>query len=177
MQLSTTTDVCAARSFGSANKKKRASTSIEWIRECAVPQFELKVEKSCAPSSETGTLESALAESRRLLELLPNWDDEGAESIHESTWIRAANFLRKTANRVANAGSIVFPVPTLKPCPDGSIDLHWKNDLFELLLNIPPISRSAGDFYGESRDGLTVKGSFQPEIHNQGIVCWLLSNG
>ena len=107
----------------------------------------------------------------------PDWDGDGAEQIHEETWNRASDFLRTTARQVSEAGRLIFPLPELKPCPDGSIDLHWKNELFELLLNIPPVSREAGDFYGESRDGLTIKGAFKPEIHHLGIVCWLLSNG
>lgn len=132
--------------------------------------------ETCAPA-QPSALEATLEDSRSMLELPQNWDDDGAEKIQEETWGRAADFLRATARRVSEAGRLIFPIPNLNPCPDGSIDLHWKNELFELLLNIPPVSRGAGDFYGESRDGLTIKGSFKPEIHHQGIVCWLLSNG
>jgi hypothetical protein len=112
-----------------------------------------------------------------MLELPENWDDEGALRIDEATWERATEFLRKTARQILAENKVIFLVPMIHPCPNGSIDLHWKNSQFELLLNIPPLSKEFGDFYGETKDGLTIKGAFRPELHNQGIISWLSANG
>ena len=41
------------------------------------------------------------------------------------------------------------PLPRIQPVPDGSIDLNWKTEPFELLINIPPKKDEIICVYGE----------------------------
>jgi hypothetical protein len=78
-------------------------------------------------------LEQEVASAASMLDLLPDWDDAGAEVIDRSTWARAVGFLRATAQAVFRQCGKVIPVPRITPSPDGSIDIHWRNEEFELL--------------------------------------------
>ena len=67
-----------------------------------------------------------------------------------------------------------MPPPSIGPCPDGSIDLLWNTDRFKLLINVQPNDSEASDFYGETPDGLIVKGNFRPSTHKFGFLDWLI---
>jgi hypothetical protein len=126
------------------------------------------------PSIVDEALEDEIARSREMLQLPQDWDDQGAVRIDESTWSRAISFLRSSAQTLRRIHGVAMPVPQISPSPDGSIDILWRNPTFELLINI---TATEGGFYGESKSGLRIKGTFFPERQDQGILSWLVSNG
>lgn len=110
-------------------------------------------------------MEKEIQQSREMLELQEDWDDNGAAPITADTWNRAINFLRQLAEDYESAMRSAAPVPTISPCPDGSIDLLWKTERFQLLVNVQPRDANESDFYGQTALGLKVKGTFRPESH------------
>ena len=80
---------------------------------------------------------TSINESRWILELNDNWDDGGSCSYKEEVWERARKFLFKLAVESAKKYSFTIFIPSILPGPDGSIDLHWKMNDYEFLVNIP----------------------------------------
>ncbi|HUP59278.1 MAG TPA: hypothetical protein VNA69_02535 [Thermoanaerobaculia bacterium] len=115
---------------------------------------------------------AAIEASRQLLDLGPDWDDEGAAAIDVATWSRATAFLRSA---IAKSGcGAALPVPKISACRDGSIDLFWTTTEFRLLINIKALPQVESDYYGETVDGFVVKGAFQAEKHDLSVVIKLL---
>jgi hypothetical protein len=156
-----------------------AEDNIRWQRSAPVRKEEepLTIDRCVSPSSVSEQLEAAVSRARAMLDLPDNWDDEGAVRIDHRTWDRAVGFLRRTVTTLVQERCRPVAVPAIQPVGDGSIDLHWRTATFELLLNIPSPEREIGGFYGETTSGLTIKGKFRPELHDQGILSWLVTNG
>ena len=151
--------------------KKPESSFLDWVArpKRSAPAFVIPDVGNVNKGALDALLRSAQIE---LLALPDDWDDESARKIDRSTFYRAAQFLRKTAEV---AGSRL-PLPDVLPVPDGSIDILWRNPKFELLINVPPTTEVEGDFYGKSSSNLEIKGKFIPEIHHVGILSWLCGN-
>lgn len=97
-----------------------------------------------------------------MLELEENWDDEGSLPIAEATWVVAASFLRCQASVYWKHHLAVIPVPHITPGSDGSIDIHWKTDRFELLVNIGNGPEFPVGFYGDDYWRSKIKGNLDP---------------
>jgi hypothetical protein len=111
---------------------------------------------------ENPALESAIERSRWMLDLQENWDEEGSPPIAEATWDVAASFLRRQAEIYWRHHVAVIPVPHIAPGSDGSIDIHWKTDRFELLVNIYQGPDFTAGFYGEDCGRSKIKGKLDP---------------
>lgn len=123
-------------------------------------------------------ISEALKQSRAILDLQDNWDDEGGRRYEPETLSRTASFLERYAVRAWTRFGIAIDAPEIGPGPDGSIDLHWNSqkDRFVLLVNIRPAGDPSGPagFYGRDNQGTTIKGSFDPERVNSGLLEWLM---
>ena len=64
-------------------------------------------------------------------------------------------------------------MPDILPGPDGSVDLHWKLEQCDLLINVPAHPSAKATFFGENRRGTFIKGAFDPSACNQGLLLWL----
>ena len=86
-------------------------------------------------------LEKIARSKDHILSLTDNWDEEGSKGYKEETFNQAMSFLRSISKNTWDVG-IIIPNPDILPSQDGSIDLHWKNDKFELLnpSRFPPMS-------------------------------------
>jgi hypothetical protein len=105
-----------------------------------------------APAS---VIEEAIEGSKWILALEADWDDAGARPVSRETWLRAASFVR-ALERTSRQFGRTLKAPTISACADGSIDVMWRTGQFKLLVNMQP--SDGGDFYGESMDGVVVKG-------------------
>ncbi len=114
-------------------------------------------------------LTEALNESRWMLALHNNWDDEGSPGYAEATWERAARFLIDSAKFVQELG-LVFAIPKVQNGPEGTIDLYWETPHAKLLLNIPVELESPANYYGHRMDGSETRGS----LNTSHIEPWLL---
>lgn len=83
-----------------------------------------------------------------ILNLSYNWDGYGAQPFNEETLRRAYNLSENILDHFWN-DIIDISIPLIQPVPDGSIDINWETDEFELLINISPESNKQVNLYGE----------------------------
>lgn len=105
------------------------------------------------------SIQVAIEASRKLLELAPDWDDDGAQPISDRTWSAMAELLRGLARSAHRRSGTIIPVPSITPCSDGSIDLFWKQGGRKVLVNVKVLDSSKYSYYGEF-DGQDVRGGF-----------------
>ena len=115
-----------------------------------------------------------LESSREILELKDDWDEEGSPGYKESTWNRAAQFIKDTSLSFhRDAGFWVDP-PRVLPGPEGSIDIHWRTSKRELLINIPENDEEPADYYGSGGANDIIKGKLDTSSQqNFWILAWL----
>ncbi len=118
-------------------------------------------------------ISEVIENSRTILQLQDDWDEAGALPISEQTWRRATEFLSRYVERVWDTSGDALDAPDIAPVPDGSIDLHWDSPTYEMLINIPSDARRAAGFYGDDRDRISIKGHFDPQSVNEGLLQWL----
>jgi len=83
-----------------------------------------------------------------ILELPENWDGYGAPSFNNEILKRVSNLLEKVFQSLWNE-MIEISLPLIQPVPDGSVDINWETDKFELLVNIPSEDNKLVNIYGE----------------------------
>lgn len=127
------------------------------------------------PEPDAGTqLEQVITESRSLLDLADDWDGNGSPRVSESAWARAMKFLRRYARMAHDSFGRNVESPKIGPGPDGSIDLHWESQDFEILVNVPADPSQMAEFYGDDYGHASIKGRFDPEGSNEGLLLWLM---
>lgn len=144
----------------------------------AMSSVELTRERPPNTLSDLLAFEAVIEDSRWILALDDNWDEEGAGTYDVRTWEEATSLLRTYA-LAARSRHKTIPVPVIGPGPDGSIDLHWTSGKFVLLLNVRKAGDPAGPagFYGRNDElGIEIKGTFNPKKLNWGVLDWLTSN-
>lgn len=160
----------------------RRSSERDWFGKCATsPSFEPERHEYRRETSSTDRLayiHAAINKSRWILDLKENWDEEGAEPYAEETWKRATDLLITYAERALSNYGMEISAPAISPGPDGSIDLHWnaRDHGFDLLLNVRKKGDPAGaaGFYGCNDSGTEIKGTFDPDTFNKGLLDWLI---
>jgi hypothetical protein len=80
----------------------------------------------------------------------PGWDGEDAVIIKHRTLEKAAGYIESIKAMMLKERQVVFELPYINPCPDGSIDIHWNEKEYEFLANIPLEGENAS-FYGDFR--------------------------
>ena len=99
---------------------------------------------------------------KRILHLEEDWDDEGWPAYEEKTLDDAAAFLYGLDPIKAKKVRIL-------PASGGSIDLHWKTEKFEFLINFSP--DGSVDYYGDDYHGNLIQGKACPKP--EFIACWM----
>ncbi|NOS99961.1 MAG: hypothetical protein HOP29_04980 [Phycisphaerales bacterium] len=122
---------------------------------------------------ELNRIRNAVVQSREMLDLRDDWDDDGAKQISEEAWRRAAAFLTRYAERVWDRTSRVLDAPDLTPSVDGGVDLDWDKPAYRLLIAIPPDVGVMASFYGDNRGRGFIKGEFDVDDLNEGLIEWL----
>ncbi|MFP3940124.1 MAG: hypothetical protein ACLF0P_07450 [Thermoanaerobaculia bacterium] len=120
----------------------------------------------------------AIDRSRQITELRDDWDGEGSAGYSVETWQRATDYLRRIALSCWEEFRVAIPPPWITPGPEGSIDLHWQAETYELLVNIPGAPEEA-TFYGDHQNGMFIEGRFMPEgkgIGRLALVTWLVDD-
>ena len=138
----------------------------------------LPVEGEYLRNAETAVsprIREAIESSRWILDLEDDWDELGSSKYSESTWQRACNFLVQQARFSRRVLGGELPSPRIQPGPAASIDMHWKMERFELLVNIPSDPSKSATFYGDDYGDLCMRGNLNPSEAIPGLVVWLLS--
>src|ERR1700678_3773675 len=102
--------------------------------------------------------------------MLENADDrdEDAAVFSRETLDRAVEFLKAQSAKLRKMYGSFAPVPHIGPGPDESVDLHWKRESWELLVNIPANPDRLATFYGDDYGAQKIKGSLDPRTINYG---------
>jgi hypothetical protein len=120
-------------------------------------------------------LTQAIDESRFIYALKEDWDDEGSPGYTQAFWEQAISFLRSNAERLRAKCGYWVPSPNITPGPYGSIDIHWKTQNRELLINIPSNPGEPASYYGDDRGKNKIKGTLNISDNNEWILLWLMS--
>ena len=108
----------------------------------------------------------SIIESKYILELENNWDDEGSPPYKKSTWKTAIKFLITLSNLAYDKIGVIIDAPRIYHSSEGSIDLLWKKDHYRLLINIPEDQDSLATFYGDDYESQKIEGAFDPNKNN-----------
>jgi len=112
----------------------------------------------------------------KLLKLPEDWDEEGSPGYSKDTCERAARFLLNHARWFWKRHGIIVDAPQLVQGPYGSIDIYWKDDNAELLLNVPADPRKSITCYGDSKSGFKVGGPSKDSDYRRALWSWLMGD-
>ncbi|MEI9919543.1 MAG: hypothetical protein WDO14_12160 [Bacteroidota bacterium] len=121
-------------------------------------------------NSELDLVAASIERSKYILKLEDNWDDEGSPKYDPDVWARATKFVARYAMFVLQNYNTIILAPRIYHSVSGSIDVLWKNDKYQLLVNIPKDKDSLGKFYGDDYDKETIEGVFNPEETKLGLA-------
>ena len=113
---------------------------------------------------------SRVVESSR--SLLGAFDEDGHALVEKETWDRAIQFLMRYARQVWEQFGVKIDAPAVLPGPQQSIDLHWKESSYEMLINFSRDAREAATYYGDDNQGNVIEGRIGA-MQNRGLLLWL----
>jgi hypothetical protein len=119
-------------------------------------------------------LTKLISDSMAILECQDDADD-GFISYSKETLDRAITFVTSYIELSERLFGISVPLPKLLPGPSGSIDVHWKNEKKELIVNIPADKSANALFYGDDYAKLFIKGALAASAPHPSILMWLLN--
>lgn len=118
-------------------------------------------------------LQAELERAEAKLEYIGGAEEEEVPVYSKDAFRRASIFLKAQSAQFRKMYYVPAPFPDIGPGPDGSIDLHWKRNNWELLVNIPADSNELAAFYGDNYGTHKIKGSFDPTTFDYGIIMCL----
>jgi hypothetical protein len=119
-------------------------------------------------------METAIIESRRILEVELGPDAGIDFQYSEETWKRATKLLRELAKLFWDDNASFLSVPSIGPAEAGSIDLFWELKNLTLLVNIPADMAKTATFYGRRLEGSKISGSLaHNDIEPRHLTAWL----
>lgn len=86
-------------------------------------------------SRNNSNLDKKIKESKSIIELKDNWDDEGAKKINLKAYNEAISFLSDYSEKVSDLFDKDLIMPSIVPVRDGSVDLEWNLEDSYLLIN------------------------------------------
>lgn len=119
-------------------------------------------------------LKGVVDKSRHILELEDNWDDEESESYSENVWENALTFVVNLHLTAFKVFTVKLDYPKIYPGPNGSIDIAWKADTYEVLVNFPVNPSDEITYYGEDIRSSTFKGSFKSSTSCNSLLMILI---
>jgi hypothetical protein len=131
-------------------------------------------DESPNPEHVARQLSAEMKRAKQVLELGYDWDGEGSEGYSEDTLNRAITFLNTHVKGLWDSYGRSSPIPKIGPGPDGSIDLHWSERSWELLVNIPVDPNAMATFYGDDYGAQKIRGTLYQTRFNQKIASWLM---
>lgn len=120
----------------------------------------------------TSALHAAVDAARPILAWDDDWDGQGSPAYRAATLERARHFLVLGATRLWDTRQLATPAPQVTLGPTGSIDLHWRGNGRELLLNVPAEADETIAFSGDD-ERTRVKGEVGPGDDADWLLAWL----
>lgn len=122
--------------------------------------------------TELGLIADAIEDSKELLSLQSNWDEENANATNKYALSNAHKFLLKYAVYVFNEYGIVISTPYIDIMRDGAIYISWDLVQASFLVIFKKEESLNSYFYGERRDK---KIPFKSAIENDGDIDEILA--
>ena len=153
-------------------KKSRRFELDTYVEFCKTETFHKQKDLSNELSSE---LKKAIEISKQILEYEDDWDGEGSLGYSKLTLDKAEKFLTENALTFWKNNTVWVSAPDFCPGPNGSIDLLWKLEDRELLINIPVNENNLVGYYGDNfQNGSIIKGKLNLAEKNEWILMWLM---
>ncbi len=113
---------------------------------------------------------------RRIGDLESDWDGEGASAPSPELISSAETMLDQWLREARNLRGKHFDIPRIGPVADGSIDIHWVTEDYELLVNIggPGSDPDSGTYYGDNYADDRTEGTFRLDAKTPTPFLWLL---
>lgn len=116
----------------------------------------------------------AINESKHLLELEDDWDEEGALATNEIIYKRSIDILVTYSNYVYEEHGFAIEAPEINLVKDGSIDLEWRSKDYILLINVRNTKERNIHYYGEEFSKKTIiKGFIDYNEINKDLGFWM----
>lgn len=104
-------------------------------------------------------LENPIIESKYILELKDDWDDEGAVGYNIDSLTTAIDFVMKFNNWIVSISKGILYTPKFHHGPQGTIDVEWSESNFRLFINIDK-RNNKGTFYSDTSFMQSSEGEF-----------------
>lgn len=116
----------------------------------------------------------AIEDSRSLLALADDWDENGTPGFAEPTWNRAATFLASTAVSLASRHGLIVTEIEILPGSNGGLDIEMRPGNRQLLIVVPADPSKEVRFYGDDgRGGQQIKGTVQGSHAPDWLLMWM----
>lgn len=125
------------------------------------------------PMALSDSLLQEIERSREILRWGDDWDDAGSPAYTKAALNRALSFLMENLTQLWLSNRLTIATPKVLPGPNGSIDIHWKLERCELLVNIPADHSQPATFYGDKKSGGVVNGTIGTWERNEWLFEWL----
>lgn len=141
--------------------KKHPETNWDEIISNAVESYLFNLSNPQSKERDISELTEEIEHSKRLLKLNDNWDGEGSKGYLKPTWEKMVTFLMTLSNEFHDRYGLMIHAPIINPGTEGAIDLHWKEERFELLMSIPENDEIAMNYYGDNYGKSRIKGTLE----------------
>ena len=115
-------------------------------------------------------LEMEFKRSEDILKMHVDCEDEESPLYQREVLSRSIAFVKNHARWLAKECRQEMDTPEILPGPDGSIDVHWRQSSYELLVNIPTDMHNRATYYGDNYRSSVIKGTFDPTTINKGFL-------
>ncbi len=120
-------------------------------------------------------IRTAVQSARALTELGENWDGEGSQGYSLNTWRRVKKFMVTHAFVSQSLFRATLPVPAINPADQGSMDVFWRLNDRQLLVNFPAEETAPITYYGQNdRGDNTISGRTTGRERRLDLVAWLI---
>ena len=142
------------------NLSQTKKQPISWFVSPELPTTEINITEMAQTIDEART---------SIVGMENDWDGENVFEYQEETFHCVETFLYQLAKK---GSSPEINRVQILPSSEGSIDLYWKEEHFELLINFSP--DGSGDYYGDNYKGESIRG--KTSYPKPGfIACWMES--
>jgi hypothetical protein len=124
---------------------------------------------------ENNNLKEEIETAAELRFLKQNWDGEGSKGYKLKTIKNAINFVIEYTKWIWEERNHCIPTPNIFPGVNGTVDVYWKSNNYDLIINIPEAPNTVASFYGDNMDSKKIQGTFSIEEKGPGILLELLS--
>lgn len=110
---------------------------------------------------------------KEILNLNMNWDGYDSKGYKKHTITNTILFLSKLYDKFQLKYKTYLPRPYLFPGDEGSLNIEWKNDNFDLLITIPEEITELAGLYGINSMKNEVKYNFKIFKIKKELLSWL----